>query len=78
MIKEYDAISFLVSECFTMDDFIYCKKKIRRFEHKWNIGDEISSGPKFSKKLNDQYNRRLMKQKYYIGLHAQKRQKKKI
>ncbi len=78
ILREYEAITFLIEECYSMDDFIHCKKKIRRFEHQWNVGEENLPGPKFSKKLNDLYNRRLVKQKYYIGLHAEKTRKKTV
>jgi hypothetical protein len=76
MVCEYDVISLLVDQCYSMNDFVFCKQKIRRFENHWNKGEESDIGPKLSKKLNDKYNRRLIKQRYNIGLYAQAKRKK--
>ncbi len=78
MIRESDAILMLIEQCYSMNDFVFCKKKIRRFENHWNTGEESDFGPKLSKKLNKEYNRRLMKQRYYIGLYEEAKRKKKV
>jgi hypothetical protein len=76
ILKEYEVILFLIKDSYTMQDFIYCKKKIRLFENRWNVGDELSAGVRLSEKLNKEYDRRLIKQRYYIGSYAKKTRKK--
>jgi len=75
MLREYTAIEFIINECNIMDDFVFCKKKIRQFQNRWDK-EENSFGSKLYAKLDKQYNSRLIKQKYVIGLYAQKKRKK--
>ena len=75
ILREASAIEFLIQECYTMQDFIYCKKKIRQFQNRWD-NEEDSFGSSMSKKLNKQYSSRLIRQKYQIELYAKKTRKK--
>jgi len=75
IIREYDIISYIINDCHSMEDFIYCKKKIRQFQNRWDK-EEGSFGSNMSNKLNKQYSTRLVRQKYQIGLYAQKKRKK--
>tara|TARA_S200002703_G_scaffold91915_1_gene79448 strand:- start:2914 stop:3207 length:294 start_codon:yes stop_codon:yes gene_type:complete len=77
ILREVTAIEFLIQECYTMQDFIYCKKKIRQFQNRWD-NEEESFGSAMSNRLNNQYNSRLIRQKYQIELYAQKARKKKV
>jgi len=74
ILRESTAIEFLIEESYTMQDFIYCKKKIRQFENRWDKEEE-SFGSALAKKLNKQYNTRLIRQKYQIQLYAKKTRK---
>jgi len=75
ILRESTVIEFLIQESYTMQDFIYCKKKIRQFENRWDKEEE-SFGSSLAKKLNKQYNSRLIRQKYQIELYAKKTRKK--
>lgn len=75
ILREFDAIEFIISECYTMDDFVFCKKKIRQFQNRWDK-EENSFGTKLSIKLNKQYNTRLVRQKYQLNQYVEKTRKK--
>lgn len=73
IIREYDMIECMVRQAYTMNDFIYCNKKIKHFNSFWGENDPLVN--KLNSKLNNQYIRQLRKQRYYIELYAKKKKK---
>lgn len=78
MLREHDAILLLIEQCYSMNDFVFCKKKIKRFENHWVKGDDSTFAARLARVLLVKYNRRLNKQRYHIGLYAEAKRKKKV
>tara|TARA_R100000005_G_scaffold96592_2_gene84902 strand:- start:2371 stop:2655 length:285 start_codon:yes stop_codon:yes gene_type:complete len=73
IIRDYDMIECMIRQCHTMNDFIYCKKKITYFNTFWDKNDPLVN--RLYSKLNNQYIRRLRRKRYYIELYAKKKKK---
>ena len=65
MNKEYEVLMYLVKHSDSLQDFVFCKKKIRKFNHKWNTEDMLQFKPRVHyKKLLREYNHELRERGY--------------
>ena len=62
IVREYEMIERMVRQAYTMNHFIYCKKKIRYFNSFWDENDPLVN--KLYLKLNNQWIRQVRKQLY--------------
>lgn len=74
MVREYEVLVFLINDSFTLSDFIYCKKRIKRFQARWH-GSDYSYTLLLSK-LNKMYDYHLSKQRSNIRSNIYGKQKK--
>ena len=65
MKKEYEVLMYLIKYSDSLQDFVFCKKKIRKFDYKWNTLDMVRFKPHvhYNKLLRD-YNRELRERGY--------------
>ena len=60
MKKEYDVLMYFVKHSDSLQDFVFCKKKIRKFDYKWNTDDMSQFKPNtYYRKLSREYNYQL-------------------
>ena len=60
MNKEYEVLMYLVKHSDSLQDFVFCKKKIRKFNYKWNTEDMTRFNPRVHyRKLFREYNHQL-------------------
>ena len=60
MKTEYEVLMYLVKHSDSLQDFVFCKKKIRKFNYKWNTEDMERFNPHVHyKKLLRDYNYEL-------------------
>ena len=60
MKKEYEVLMYLVKHSDSLQDFVFCKKKIRKFNYKWNTEDMLRFKPStYYRKLFREYNHQL-------------------
>ena len=65
MKKEYDVLMYLVKHSDSLQDFVFCKKKIRKFNYRWNTEDMKRFKPRSHyKKLLRVYNFELRERGY--------------
>ena len=65
MKKEYEVLMYLIKYSDSLQDFVFCKKKIRKFNHKWNTEDMLRFKPRVHyKKLLREYNHELRERGY--------------
>jgi len=65
MKKEYEVLMYLIKYSDSLQDFVFCKKKIRKFNYKWNTLDMIRFNPRVHyNKLLREYNRELRERGY--------------
>ena len=65
MKKEYEVLMYLIKYSDSLQDFVFCKKKIRKFNYKWNTEDMLRFKPRVHyKKLLREYNHELRERGY--------------
>jgi len=65
MKKEYEVLMYLIKYSDSLQDFVFCKKKIRKFNYKWNTEDMTRFNPRTHyKKLLREYNHELRERSY--------------
>ena len=65
MKKEYEVLMYLVKYSDSLQDFVFCKKKIRKFNYKWNTDDMLQFTPNtYYRKLLREYNYQLRERGY--------------
>lgn len=65
MKKEYEVLLYLIKYSDSLQDFVFCKKKIRKFDYKWNSLDMAQYNPQdHYNKLLREYNRELRERGY--------------
>ena len=65
MKTEYEVLMYLVKHSDSLQDFVFCKKKIRKFNYKWNTEDMTRFNPRvYYKKLLKEYNYELRERGY--------------
>ncbi len=65
MKKEYEVLMYLVKYSDSLQDFVFCKKKIRKFNYKWNTDDMLRFTPNtYYRKLLREYNYQLNERGY--------------
>jgi len=65
MKKEYEVLMYLIKYSDSLQDFVFCKKKIRKFDYKWNNLDMVQANPHVHyNKLLREYNRELRERGY--------------
>ena len=65
MKKEYEVLMYLVKHSDSLQDFVFCKKKIRKFNYKWNTEDMTRFNPRVHyKKLLREYHHELRERGY--------------
>ena len=57
MKREYEVLMYLVKHSDSLQDFVFCKKKIRKFNYKWNTEDMTRFNPRvhYNKLLREYY-----------------------
>ena len=65
MKKEYEVLMYLIKYSDSLQDFVFCKKKIRKFDYKWNTEDMTRFNPRVHyNKLLREYNHELRERGY--------------
>ena len=65
MKKEYEVLMYLIKYSDSLQDFVFCKKKIRKFNYKWNTEDMTRFNPRVHyNKLLREYNHELRERGY--------------
>ena len=65
MKKEYEVLMYLIKYSDSLQDFVFCKKKIRKFDYKWNTLDMVRFKPHVHyNKLLREYNHELRERGY--------------
>ena len=65
MKKEVEVLMYLVKHSDSLQDFVFCKKKIRKFNYKWNTEDMTRFKPRVHyKKLLREYHHELRERGY--------------
>ena len=65
MKKEYEVLMYLVKHSDSLQDFVFCKIKIRKFNYKWNTEDMARFNPRTHyKKLLREYHHALRARGY--------------
>jgi len=70
MKTEYEVLMYLIKYSDSLQDFVFCKKKIRKFNYKWNSLDMVRSKPHVHyNKLLREYKRELRARGYRWSDH---------
>ena len=65
MKTEYEVLMYLIKYSDSLQDFVFCKKKIRKFNYKWNTEDMLLFKPRVHyKKLLREYHHELRERGY--------------
>ena len=65
MKKEYEVLMYLIKYSDSLQDFVFCKKKIRKFNYKWNTEDMLRFKPRVHyKRLLREYHYELRERGY--------------
>ena len=60
MKKEYEVLMYFIKDSDSLQDFVFCKKKIRKFNYRWNTNDMSRFKPNiYYRKLFREYNHQL-------------------